>query len=738
MFRNFNLKIKLKLDKGNNIFKMVNYFKGFTFKFNENKKDLGPITDNLPVSLVKEKFEHLMKIYQTERKLFDNDQKFLIKNLRKYKDIKKSDLPIITEMLAYAHKESELFGEKLDNTIKETNLYKKSDYDIFRSLRDTFNLKLKYENMDLKDFSNIKLSLDNIRGLHSKFFYLLSETLEAYFKYLKEKPNKNLSSDFLESNLKYLKILISLPFAKNMIGEFTNHVLRNQKQNSKFSINLNNFLNSFYYEYDKEVFLKYFLLNEKHTPNPENIDIIVTNTLFCIKEIFQTDLNKLSYDKLKVIDQKISNNLVYLYKNKNLENLNKLYRAISPVKGNSATYFNQIKQLVGIVQSSNEILTDYNTQNQNKETYINFFKNIKNVSEYYAKYYKGYSSFLYTEDEKLKNIFINYHNIFYNTFNGIGSLKLNMKILDKNEVEFVSDILIVFHHMAMNNIPFNHETRLFFISNFHHKKVLPNLNYLTIPSIRNLVYKICIIYINMYALNPDDVVIEENLNFYVEKFLLMFEENKQTDKYFLDLNSILFNILMTSYKEEKLIEKIIYKIREIVKNFGFREGRFLHRLNLITKTLKSIFPEIYQKNIALLSEFQESAENFEQPPNYIWWDKSLDPSNKYTHSEIENYLKNLKGVNTVQVSPLFENMFYTDFLINKNLYIEFLGPFNSLKKNELHLLSENENRESNVVIFSKYLKRQKIVHKSGDYKLVFIPFKEVLEDLRNLDKYLNI
>jgi hypothetical protein len=711
----------------------------FTIKFEPLKqRSTGPLNTNLSFAEISDKMKNIIDFYTKEKRLYESDQNFLVNNLRFYKDPKRSELKIIAEMLAY----TDTFIIK-DSTNKEKNLKERNDkesdnsrgvvpsgnFNIFYSFREMLKFKIKHDVIGIEDLSDIFLAYKKVKNCNTKFFYGLSDTLDIITKKIMKSEDKKYSIGYLETRIPQMKNLLNLPFGKQKIGNLINFILK-KEVNSKRSLSeeFSKFITSFYYEYDQDVYVKYILVNKKMNNIPEdNLTSTFTTNLFSIKDLFAKNMGEriktMSQLEINQVDVNLSNLIEKLYFTstskdyEKFEKINKFYLQFLTLEHMNMF---EVKYFPKFIESTTKILNDYKEKiKSNNDELKESLLEIKNVLEFCSKFYVEFKHYLFIENLELQNIFIEFHNTYFYYLNLLEPIKVNWNIFDRKESDFIYCTFNILSLNSMNNIK-NQNTENFIINNFN-ETTISNLDKNTFPQVKQfhkIVYKIITMLQNLEQSHKRD----EALKAHLKLFSKSFEEHREVDSFFINLTSIIYHCLLSDFKDTNTLDTLLQQLVNMIKNFGFRDMRFLSRLILICHNLKISQTDLYEKYKNILSEIEEGYSNFNYQVPMLWWDKKNYNQNKYEVSEVEKVLKEMYQKSSL--TPVFENTYYSDFKINE-INVDFIGPYNILNTQDL----------SNLSSLSTKYQRKKLILEKANQKFITVPYLEILNDLNKINKY---
>lgn len=726
----------------NNLQKKEKYFvKTFTIRFEHIKqKSIGPLNTKISFSEISEKMKNIIDFYTKEKKLYESDHNFLVNNLRFYKDPKRSELKIIAEMLAYT--DSFIIRESSNN---ENNLKLKNDiesdssrgivpsgnFNIFYSFREMLKFKIKHDVIGIEDLSDILSAFKKVKNCNTKFFYLLSDTLDIITKKIIKSEDKKYSIGYLETRIPHLENLLNIPYGKQKIGYLINFIFKKEiSSNRNLSEELSKFITSFYYEYDQDVYVKHILANKKMISIPDgNLSSTITINLFSIKDLFAKNLGerlkKMSQSEINQIDTNLSNLLEKLYFTSNskdfekYEKINKFYLQFLTLDHTSMF---EVKNFPKFIESTCNILIDYKEKikSADSENLKDTISKIKNILEFCSKFYVEFKHFLFIENNDLNKIFIEFHNMYFSYLNLFENIKVNWNIFDRKESDFVYSTFNIFSYNSMNNIK-NICVENYIINNFN-ETTFSNIDSNTFPQnkkFHKIVYKIITILHNLEKSEKRDEALKAQLQLFSKGFV----EHREVDNFFINLTSIIYNCLLSDFNDTNTLDCLISQLVYMIKNFGFRDMRFLSRLILICHNLKISQNDLYEKYKFIISEIEEGYSNFNFEVPMLWWDKKKYVQNKYESHELEQIFKGMYQKSSI--TPVFQNTYYSDFKIN-GINVDFVGPYNIENTNDLNNFS---------TLTSKY-KRKKLILEKANQKYITVPYLEIMKDINHINRYI--
>ncbi len=305
----------------------------------------------------------------------------------------------------------------------------------------------------------------------------------------------------------------------------------------------------------------------------------------------------------------------------------------------------------------------------------------------------------------------------------------------KSRVEFLAfDLLDIvssagFNFMNSKNIEF------FIDKNYSELLEVSEINY---NNILKYNYKFIISWI-YYGRNTKKY--NKNLNELLIKFLKSssIATTKEKEALLSNLTSIFYNLILNQYDNFEILSDYLNMIILSLKINNENQLRNLFRINLIFEILKINYPDLYMQFINHTSEIekvlkivneQEGSKRRIEIMNQIWWDKDYFNKNTYSKGHIINFLKDNVFFGNVEFFPVINNIHFTEFLLGKNKYIEFVGPF------QINNNLDKEHIEFDECLINKRYQMKKTIFNYYGYDLIQIPFEDILDNIDNINKYL--
>jgi hypothetical protein len=293
----------------------------FTFKFNNKKNFPNLIESGIDIAKVDEKIKNILRIYKTRKDVFKLDGNFFLENIKFYKLNEKKEISTILEIFVFLSYKNVIKKEILE---KQSRSYKldeleepdklgpnipKSPFPMYDCFRIVLEKEINSGNIELEDFSNIFLCLNKIKNSNKNFYFILSDYLKIFLNGILTRSLEETDTSLEDKSLEHLKILIQLPYGKIIIGNFINQILLKKFKSLSNEDNLVNkkllipdalicFMNSFNYNYDNQVFLKFILPNRKTSKNSILEENSFNNTLsFLQRMIFSNKSSENNVEK---------------------------------------------------------------------------------------------------------------------------------------------------------------------------------------------------------------------------------------------------------------------------------------------------------------------------------------------------------------------------------------------------------------------------------------------------------
>lgn len=358
--------------------------------------------------------------------------------------------------------------------------------------------------------------------------------------------------------------------------------------------------------------------------------------------------------------------------------------------------------------------------------------NYKSIIECQLSFYPQIKTYLYTENNDLKNVFkINHDNVVQFSNN------LSQLIINSHKPKFeytVLNLLEILNSGAYNFMQSDHIEK-FFKDNIHEILKISDFN-------RNIIlrfyYKLIIDWLyygkssNNYKNILDDILI-----FYIKSSQIATSNEKE---YIVsNLTSIFYHLILNNYEPNNIFKDYFSFILLSLKNSNENQSKILFRFSIILQNLKCQYSHFYEEYKNQLNKIEhmlniviekEGKERRNILLKQIWWQKDYFSYNKYSKNQM---IKNIKNFTTEKIEefPCINNIHYADFKIGEKKFIEFLSPFhynNDITDNDKFLKSSNE--------INLKFKRKREIFKYYGFELISIDFDLIIKDINNLKNFL--
>lgn len=589
-------------------------------------------------------------------------------------------------------------NREMINYNNESKVYEKIYSDEFQEIFYLFFLNV---NRKIRDFSE-EIFLKN---------YLLKFSEDTQINKENENTIPDLNFPFLMLN------------KLNIISKFNSNKL---SQNSKND----NFLSKDYLNYiDKnmDILIEYF------TKNFNNINYFLR--FFDRLSLLLLQKNKSSYTSLREFPN------IVLYINYSLdhsydkfkENMDEKLKEQSNLlkclfKIFIFKFIEEIKKEKHHFLKINEKFSDYT--NIMMEQFID--KN-KHPILFNFSYYPQYKTYIYCENEELKTNFDLLHENCYKFLENLRDYSINLQ--KNNFFIFCYHLLEIANSSAINCIN-SKNFEIFFENNFQ------KLYEISRQKMNNLlfVHKLIISWI-YYGKNSKEY--EKNLNMLLIYFLKSFSESREKRVLISTITSIFYHLLVNEFNNHDILSNYCNKISNCIRDNSDNQFFNLFRLNNSFEILKINHPDIYSQSTIKLKDLEriikiineeEGGKRRIEIKDKIWWNKDYFDKNKYSVNYIFDYIKKNSNFDNCEFLPKMSDIYFSDFLIGKKKYIEFVGPLNI--NNKLDIDHIEFNYQTNKDIFAKKIIMKKKIFESYDCELTLIPFEEILQDINNLKRYI--
>jgi hypothetical protein len=670
----------------------VNIFKkSFTYKNNPHLISFGELNKDIDINKANTSVKKILERYKLKHNILRSDLKDFIEYSPYYKN--SSDLKYTLHALAFILRLDE---KNTDVTPLMHRIALKNYKDIiFNNLGE----------INIKDFNEIYTELIAIKNYSKNCLFILSEAFERFLcgDYLLANAA---DKKFINENKASFLNLRNLPKGKQIIGNFLSQYFRD-KSKAKIDLETIEFLLHFEGYLDKDLLdsIKYttntMSYNIQQHPNiyltkldnfinqPFNQSTLINFTEYC------TNIAKL----LETCDGRTS-----------MELLDTIYKKLGYIKANHKL----LRYSFDLVGITNTVIKNYLKpliKNESFNPEILF--TLRSIMLFYSRNYPHFKTYNYTANKGLIKTFKNYHK---NLFDFFGLLK-NFNDLTPSSAFSLLDIL----RYNSTNLVQSDAVEQFLAKNLD---LFLSIDYKE-ADIRNYKYISNLIFALMNTKFTNDKVLDEVLIKFIDASDIMIQYGQHSG-YLSNLTSILYNLLLLSYKNEEIVKKLYELCLKFLKIVGNQDMSSINRILLINQNLELVYPKIsenYANKIATFTSLHKKLNKSQANiKSNIWWDKNNFSLNKYSIEYITNILSDKHK--SVILYPQVGTVYYTDYILDNSKYIEFIGPYHTL--NTINI--------EDSIISPKYSRKLEIL-KSRGISVTNINFDEIISDINLLNKF---